>query len=224
MASLRIPEDSRLGLKFLLSLSDETAGALVAAIEQAEPTLRSIQFAKALQGKVHPLSFQELRLVVDTLIELYVVRETFRQSVDEFLDYLLEAMNYPGDFPDLEESEWQKSRSFFKSLLSRYEVLGITAKAQNVLTDHEHTFSNSRVLTDVRPIFGEDVSEHPKNAVILHMLRVHYFEAGETKAIVLALDSSDVQALMEVLQRAQQKEETLKKSQVEHGIRFLEPD
>ena len=71
---------------------------------------------------------------------------------------------------------------------------------------------SSKVISDIRPIFGFNVNEKPKAAVIVHQLHLHYHQGDEKemhKDIYMALDNDDLQNLKETIERAQLKTKIL---------------
>jgi len=85
------------------------------------------------------------------------------------------------------------------------EALGSIGKADDIITDHEHVFRNARILTDVRPIFGDDVGSAPEAAVLIAMLRIDHSTHGRRESIYFALDPPDLDSLKEVVDRATAK-------------------
>ena len=67
----------------------------------------------------------------------------------------------------------------------------------------------SRVITDLRPVFSEEAANEPFGAVIVHTLRLDYFEENDVKTISFALNSRDLAQLKRTVERAQAKENTL---------------
>jgi hypothetical protein len=93
-----------------------------------------------------------------------------------------------------------------------------------VLTDHERIFQDARVLTDIRPIFHPDLSEKPKTAVLVHMLRITTRDIfGNQKAQHFALDANDIRFMKHLMDRAIKKEETLKNLMNSSGISVIAP-
>lgn len=89
------------------------------------------------------------------------------------------------------------------------EALGSIGKADDIITDHEHVFRNARILTDVRPIFGDNVGSAPEAAVLIAMLRIDHSTHGRRESMYFALDPSDLASLKEVVDRATAKIRTL---------------
>jgi hypothetical protein len=103
----------------------------------------------------------------------------------------------------------------------RAEGLRITAKARGVLYDTGKTFQNARVLTDLRPIFDEEAVEI-SGAVVIHNLRIRYFEDSRMRDVYFSLEPAEVKSLLEVLQRALKKGTLLETSLTTTAISMLE--
>jgi hypothetical protein len=97
-------------------------------------------------------------------------------------------------------------------------------KAEDVLTDHEHVFVAVRILTDIRPVFPDDVADPPEAAVIVNMLRIDHWTDREHRSIYIALDEEDLARLQEATQRAVTKTETLKKFLSSAGLAYVEQE
>jgi hypothetical protein len=107
--------------------------------------------------------------------------------------------------------------------LSLEGILGTTAKAGEILTEHEKIFETARVMTDFRPIFHVDVSEKPDAGLVIHMLKITQRDKHSRKFdAYYALDTNDIAKLMGVLDRAVKKEKALRKTMEDAGLRVLD--
>jgi hypothetical protein len=68
-----------------------------------------------------------------------------------------------------------------------------------------------RLVTDIRPVFSDNVAEIPKVSLLIHMLNLTVRDGDSQRHLTVAMDSSDLQALKSALDRAELKEKTLKK-------------
>jgi hypothetical protein len=89
------------------------------------------------------------------------------------------------------------------------DVFSIGAKALALMQEHERTFCQARIITDIRPVFGSEVSKPPRAVVVAHTLRISYHEGDERKDFYVALDSDDIESLRELLDRADAKARSL---------------
>jgi hypothetical protein len=96
-------------------------------------------------------------------------------------------------------------------------------KAMDVVLDHSHVFFHAKILTDIRPVFntkGDSIDA----AVIVHNLRIHYEEDSDHKDFYVALDTSDIQELREVLDRADTKAKCLQGLVKKSGVSYLDAE
>ena len=75
---------------------------------------------------------------------------------------------------------------------------------------------------DLRPVFRTDLGERPPAFVVVHNLKVGYRESGEYREFFVALDTLDVHALKEALDRALEKEKSLRTIADKCNLNLLE--
>ncbi|MBC7818836.1 MAG: hypothetical protein IAG10_18250, partial [Planctomycetaceae bacterium] len=106
----------------------------------------------------------------------------------------------------------EPARLDFIRLLSCEASIGITGKAQDVMWGHGRVFRGAHVVTQIRPVFRKEISVPPDNAVLVHDLRIDYREGQIESSCLVTLDSGRIRELIQVLERALKKEETLRNS------------
>lgn len=106
-------------------------------------------------------------------------------------------------------------------------ILGIDAaataiKASILYFENQHRYCTARIITDLRPVFGSEVSEAPSAMVVSHILRITYHEnENDTKEMYFALQPGDLTELRELIERAEAKESSLKSMLTPSGIKFI---
>lgn len=110
----------------------------------------------------------------------------------------------------IEIKDIPKFKERLKILLTDGKIY-YAAKARDLLTESGNVFLSCRIVTDIRPVFDLDLDKPPEAGFILHNLHIHYQAdaAAPHLDIYLSLDSNDVQTLIEVLMRAENKEQSL---------------
>lgn len=94
--------------------------------------------------------------------------------------------------------------------LTSLAVRGL-ARAADVAAEHDMVLHTVRVLTDVRYVFDAPDSD-PLGAVILHTLRLEYFDsASDARSFSLAMSGPQLQDLKDALDRAVSKALTAKR-------------
>jgi hypothetical protein len=221
--AFRVPEWQVDYVKEFLELPDDKVDGFLTALDRAGPQFNSDDLAERLS--------RDLKLprglthgITRGLLSIYLTREN--QPIEEFLDKdVFLSLKRAEVFSEEKTNEqWKKLRSFLITALSLESTIGATAKAGPVLTQHERIFIGARIMTDLRPIYRADLSEKPDAALIVHMLKVSQRDYyGQKKDLYFALDSNDIALMKEVIERAEKKEETLKRIMKDSGVVILHP-
>jgi len=97
------------------------------------------------------------------------------------------------------------------------------AKASELLLQNERNFSSARGLTDLRPLFPDDIETGPVLFVIQHELQIKYKRKDMTVAeeFFVAMDERDIEKLLDVLNRMRRKSEVLAKRLKEAKMPYL---
>lgn len=212
-------------IKKFVELSDEQITSFLKALagagsqfnvrDLADESLKHVKLPKDL-----------VRGMVQVVGSLYVTKDAQNAPTDAFVDQeVFRALTKAGVFPkESADDQWPKLRAFLAVALSLEDTVGTAAKAGHILTQHERLFVSARILTDVRAIFHVNTAEKPHSAVIIHMLRMTFRDAhGNLSDEFFALDSNDVRKFKGVIERAIQKEETLKKLMTDASVDVLPP-
>lgn len=228
MAKLRLPERLRDNLIALSAVSDAEADELYRHLAEMPPTLMSDEVADALSEKLTGWKKETVLRVIPGLVSLCLYRAGEGKAPEEFTSEVIEALKNPPppgpkDSPrsPLPPDSEQILRSRILKFL-KLNAFDVSAKAIGVMSDHERVFIGSRVLSDIRPVFRDDISVGPAAAVIVHMLKIEYVTHDVREEVFVALDGQDVGSLLDVLTRAKQKEETLRKLLAASSLPILE--
>jgi hypothetical protein len=208
VANITPPAEFRPHIHALVRADDDAIESLISALSTSGPALRARLLAKRLADHVQGFDKKSLRQVVDFLVATDKVWKSTKLTPGEFAEVLTASIK-EGD-SSLTDSDLVKFSVRIPRFLALEESLGITAKALDIFSENERVFCDARVVSDIRTIFAEDVSQPPHNAVIIHMLRLGYHEDGSHVDFYVALDSSDLVALKREIERAELKTETLK--------------
>jgi len=223
--NLRIPEEYRRGFAKLIALEDDPFRELLAAFEKQNPMLYPFEFAERVSSSVSSIPAEDIETIVETLVSLYELRPSVDTEVLEFVELLVEAL----ERSEVEHLQLPKEqRDGFKDRLIQLldvTALDATSKALNVLLEHEHTLHSARIMTDLRPIFGPNTEDPPEAMLINHMLKLSYHDESEaTKEFYIALDTEAVSKLIETLERATSKAQSLKQLLKSTGVPYIDTD
>lgn len=227
MAQITIPMEYQLGFSELLELEEDQARELVSALKEIRATRNRGGLRRSVASRVDNIERPELDEIMDVLISLSGLRNSLETSALEFVSIVSEAMDESDleglDFPD------EKSRESFESLLAEVleiENFEISAKAISLVYEQDHIVHGGfRVLTDLRPIFRSDPRDTSTlAAMITQTLKFQYHEGDDVKELFAALNARQVDELIDSLERAKAKAESLEQSLEETPIRYVHPD
>jgi hypothetical protein len=102
------------------------------------------------------------------------------------------------------------------------ESLAIRAKALQLLFESRRHIVGSRVLTDARPIFGEDATQAPLAAIITHTLRLQFHESEGSRELFFSFDTQDIASLIEALNRALEKDDSIRRYFANKGLPIID--
>jgi hypothetical protein len=222
MAYLRLPSRYKTALAHVSSLSDDAMSSVIAAFEKIQPSVLDRDFPEKIAHKVQGISHEEGRTLLDALLSLYILKSNSAKSVKEVsldVTQTLATDNAADFFPNQQVAERFQDR--LVKLLS-IDAVEVCAKATGLRGEYEKIYGSARLLTDVRPIFGDDIDSSPIGVLVTHNLKIEFLESGQQREIFVALDSKDVEELIEVLNRAKSKELTLKRILSSCGLNVLD--
>ena len=184
------------------ALSDEATSELASALEQAPLTLSGI--ARALHGHV-----SNDTLATETLLSFTSWRSSNGLSLDEALDRLRD------EFPEAEINGGA-------TRVLAAEAIVVLAKTMDLQFAHERVFQRVRIISDIRPVFGDESDPTPIAASVSHELVLTVFRNQNHEEVHVALDSEDLEALMQHAERALAKDAELSALIRKTGLRGVD--
>jgi len=210
MAVFTIPEEYEIGLARLLTLTDASVQELLSALDEIAPSIRYRTVANRVASKVSSIPAEDLEDIFEVLFSLNALRTGAEVPTDFFVEDICEAVNESRS--ELLEHASKRCDGFKQNFIKLLEskTLEIASKSGMLLREHGRTYCSARVLSDIRPIFGESVEDAPIASMIIHTLKITYHQGDELKDLFVAMSSRDVQRLRELLDRADAKAGSLK--------------
>jgi hypothetical protein len=205
---IRVPENFRQPLRDLGTLSSDQYQALLRTVAQATPTL-SVDDLSADVAERASLDEDAVRSTLGLLMSLSVTREFHGLSLDRLVQDVLSRSSEDLDIQDVDTKERLSDR--LQQLLALERPIGVSARALGVLLEHERAFADARIVTDIRPIFLAADSLEPVATVLIHNLKLVSHTADTHTEHFFALDTGDLRALRDVIDRALEKEEALER-------------
>jgi hypothetical protein len=173
-----------------------------------------------MAAKLSPLapSIQpgDLNGILEALLSLSAVRYINNVPVSSFLDDVCESLS---------AKKADVNTAALKSRLGQLLQTGsvaLAAKASAIQREHPNVLISARILTDLRPVFG-DSPESVQAAVVFHNLKVTYMLCNEPREFFVALDDQDLAMLQKTVARAEAKSKALRTFAEKAGLPDIEP-
>jgi len=218
-----IPEPLQKGFEIILNLTEKEAKDLQSSFEKVTDTYRIndlIEEVLEMDRKFSKVEIDEIVTVARSISNIIEQTESSPEEVIEDIFNIIEK----GKAKNIAYKN-QNKKVFISTLkgLIQSESITNSSKAVSVLFANQNNFLSTRIITDIRPLFGSDLEVSPKGAVIVHSLKIHFDDSrcAEHKDIYIALDSKDIQLLKETILRAEKKERNLKSMLQNMDIKLL---
>jgi hypothetical protein len=210
MANLEIPKDYYSAVTEIINLNDTQRSSLLEVFQSLPLSLDQGKLIADSLVDFEGIGIQDGEKIFSFVASLYSLLQDVNEGVlsEQLIQDIIDAINLEPSLPSLEDQDAQNFFGFLVNLLTSSKSLYIAAKAVRIITEHEHLFLESRILTDVRFIFNE-VENEPSESVIIHNLKLTYRKNDEKKDLFVALDNSDLAKLSQQIARAIQKTEAI---------------
>jgi hypothetical protein len=205
--ALQVPNRYIPMLNLVRNLSQPAATELLHALESAQVIASPDDMASNIAESVPSIPREDLGKIVDLLYSLYHVRELSELNRNSFLKELVESVRENAN-PNISDEELPAIRQRFKDLLD-LKTLASISKAIGLQRDEERVYCEAKIISDIRPVFGEDIKVKPVAATITHSLKISYHENGDHKEFYIVLDEVDLDQLEKMIKRAKTKADTL---------------
>jgi len=209
MATLNIPDEALPDLTRIVELDQGFFDSFLASVKETAPTLTRGQFVNKIVATLPAASKSDLAAILRATVALYQFKEKSDLSSEELADAVVESPLISTSEKFSDEAK-RILRTRLSGLFDLDKSLGVTSKAVDVMTEHERTFCNARILSDIRPVFVQDL-EDAAGAVIVHNLQIGFHQYGKHQEFYFALDSDDLQSLKKIIDRAEKKELALER-------------
>ncbi len=216
MANLAIPVRMRRVFAEIRNLTDEQVAELERAIDGVRSPRTLAEDVGAATGDLMPED-QKVNLV-GSLIGASYVRQVRKDSVREFVEAIADAMEKLEDPNRLSVEQRPRFSEIFERLMNN-DRLALFAKASSLELDHKSLLHDSLILTDLRPVFSNDLET--QGFVICHSLKIVYHDDARHREAYYSLDDNDLRSLKEAIERAERKAASLRALIANNGLTDL---
>lgn len=216
MAILKLPESLYDGLRLYFGLKE---GKRKRVFNVAKSTLSIDSGFDELKDKIadsESYSETDSDLLANMFFSIAIGPIDTERSFSEFMEDFLAALTEKADktlepHPNFEE----EMSAIFHSLEQRIKAVRLAHKREALV-------SETKILTDIRPVFNSGKIETVRSLTILHTLSIDFQKNGKEEKTYLAMNNDDLQELKQQIIRAEQKEQVLRATFEEVNIDFVD--
>lgn len=228
---LRLPKSAIPTFALIKKLESNQRDDIIKILQSVDPD--SIKLSKNIILKISKAiddTVKNVKILIDVIYEIIYQQydDEFERNVEEFLHELKKAIIKAQKMEDEEEicpeeDEWDDYLKFWERILNLDKNIGLLAKARFLKIDYSLLFKDSKIYTDIRPIFPRDLSIENTGAIIKHMLKIVYYSVDELnlRSIFLSLEIKDLKQLKIMIERAVMKEEKLKELFINRKLNLI---
>jgi hypothetical protein len=203
---IRVPTKVKEGVREALSLSSEQRSQVIAILKEFHGNqLPSISAVAERVADEVGIGLEMSQNIFQSLASFNRALFEFKFSLSEMVSLVQESEQ--GSFLETE---------FLEEMLSTWFVSTLT-KLEALRSEYDAIYRGGKLITDVRHVFPEEPGQKPEAATIVHLLRIRY-QQDRIKDFYVAMDMDDLEELRGQIDRAVQKEASLRTLAAESKI------
>ena len=210
LKGMRIPQSELKVLKKFIKIPSEQQDLILQKFSEISPTV-TLKSIETLIMKELNYEQKDSQKFIKFLLNFYINYFFFKGSIEEFNEEVI----IPSFILDkskikIEEKDFNKIKSITEKILSLDKTIGIISKISYLSDENPNHYLKSHLITDLRYIFYSEPTEIPDYALIKHTLKLNYFSNKKLQEIFITLDNEDLKELKQNIERAIEKEKTLR--------------
>ena len=210
----------------LKGLVEDTAltTAIVTALISTRASLTSSDLAESVSSSTGR-GLTEVNPMVRTIRLLARVQRSLEANADTFVAELTANLAKLSDsqWPPECREKWRGIAPELVRVLSPGSAVYLSVKANDLLMEQALVLCSVRIVTDMRPVFDDEASEM-EGVLPFHTLVLKCHESDrmdEHKNIYVAIDAPDLRDLREQIDRAERKEQIMRKKLDSDGYNIV---
>lgn len=203
MAYFKIPKARINGFVQLGKLSESTLHSLKERIESGQ------LINETWESKPENIADKDLEEIQGVIFSIGELQQQKEEPIEQILPLIkLGLENEESITKALTQNQIDTIIKWLGEIYTPSSYLTVIYKAKKLLWENKNVFLGSRVITDIRTVFINELTVS-QNAVIFHNLRISYSSDENESTFFVALDRSDLVSLKAQIERALEKESQL---------------
>jgi hypothetical protein len=208
MANIVIPEAVLPGFVQISKLSKKQIEGFITFLKEIPVGTKMKDVNDFLQSS---LNIKASKSIVETLISFSELLEPSDVNFEELTNDLTSAFKSLITDEEITAPQVESLKSNLLQIFQNSKNLKLTLKAFKLAHEDDFVYLESRIITDIRLVFNDNLVETKRSALIIHRLHIGFRENKDFSELFLTLNSSDLRELKEDIERALKKEELIKK-------------
>lgn len=224
MKSFKIPQQYQFGITLIIKIDEPLFNRLLNAITEVHPFVDIDSLVLEISPKIEEVSINDLHEILRAIHSIYSLRIQGNLKNTEIITGLINAVSSDDAFSRLSAEELAHFKQRLTKILAIDGSISISSQALILLQEYDSIFLNSRIITDVRPVFKAEKKEGIAGALVVHTLKIAYQDASGSKEFYVALDSSDVKKLQEQLSQSLIEAKVIEAMLNKADVVYLDPN
>jgi hypothetical protein len=203
MAKISIPEEVKEGFIIISEMKKNDLDSLVNILKN----INSGEKLNDIEERLVEFFGKKSRILLQTILSFRSLLDNEDSTVEEVAKNLSESFLLENEDLIVEASVFEENLVI---ILSNFGSLKKNINSRRSVFDNESVLSSTKLITDLRIIFEDDLSSKDRDAVIIHKLHVEYQNNFSDKELYLTLDLEDLNKLKSEIDRAIEKDQVIR--------------
>lgn len=203
MAKISIPEEVKEGFLLISEMKRSDVESLVNVLK----SIHSGEELNDIEERLSEIFEKKSRVLLQTIFSFSGLLDKEDSTVEEVAKNLSESFLEENEKSIVGESALEENLNI---ILSNLGSLKKNINSRRSSIDNESLLRSSKLITDLRIIFEDDLSSKNRDAVIIHKLHVEYQNNFSDKELYFTLDLKDLNKLKSEIDKAIEKDQIIR--------------
>lgn len=205
MTKINIPDKVLPGFALISSLNEDDIKKLTSYLESMPI---GIEMSEIVDDLTTALNLKSASEIVKTVISFTELLQEEGVNQKELSNNLVES--YKELKEGISEVEIEALKSNLLEIFHSSNNLLLFSKTKELIIENDNNFHSSKIITDMRLVFNDDLENKKRHSLIIHRLHIEYRREQKINEIYLSLDMQDLKNLQKEIERAIRKEDVIK--------------
>ena len=216
---INIPDDHRKAFARLSGVDDRLFESILGALKAASPCLRLAELRQRVHVAIKSVLPDEERLA-EAIVILATTASRLESDISE--KDVLQSVATTVAMKEGLDKEQERCLLDRLGQLSRLPLLHVSAKSSTLQVAHDRIYNSSKIITDLRPVFGEPIDSSDLLFMVIHHLHIIAMRNGKPEELYLSMDDKDLDMLRDAVDRARAKASLLRSTLQEHQLNEID--